>query len=199
MYTGISLSLQEKSRSSRCRNTSMMVQHHLIVHISWNRLPAGTYQGKKDIFVHFSGGDGFMEKIQRSAFLHMSGYVKTVARIAGEHQTRLLQIAETGGVFCPVACFIQRGQQHCRRNRDDRYHDEEFDQGEFPPCSCGNGQDTVLFFHGTPLFLQENLRNSCFFFMQRLSSIQIPRCPPGMRVHRHSSRFSGVGPDCSSF
>ena len=53
-----------------------------------------------------------------------------IARILRKGQTDLLQIAGAGNTAGAFARLVQSRQQHARQNRDDRDHDEEFDQGK---------------------------------------------------------------------
>ena len=47
----------------------------------------------------------------------------------------LLHLADARGSPRPIPRLIQRRQQHCGKNRDDRYHYEQFNKSEIPSLS----------------------------------------------------------------
>ena len=58
-----------------------------------------------------------------------------LAVVAGIHlggETDLFQIACACDTASLLTCRVQGGEQHRRKNGNDRYHDKELDQGENP-------------------------------------------------------------------
>ena len=72
--------------------------------------------------------------------------------IHGTPQPQLLQVAHATDLLCFRLCAGESGQEHRRKNGDDRYDDQELYQGEpagmfsasSPPTSKGTGQVHVI-------------------------------------------------------
>ena len=56
--------------------------------------------------------------------------VIVVHGIADQPAADLFDVALADCTFCHAARLVQRRQKHRRKNRDDRNHDQELDQGE---------------------------------------------------------------------
>ena len=56
--------------------------------------------------------------------------------VQSEPMPNLLQIGKTLDASCLFPCLIQRRQQHRRKNGDDRDHNEQFNESEYPRSSA---------------------------------------------------------------